>query len=185
MERRCPDCGSYLDPCEICDCHKKENAPAATEAPSSDKLVITSSSLSNSHIDVNHCLMLRELHKQTGAMGKEIALVVRDVFPKFNRQLLAQCESPDKYGVIIHPAAIETICKAYGVTLRLEEPPVEVTDEPIKVKKQEKRKLPHKLTVRMTESDFKRLQRRLQADGYESVQAWIYDTVIKALEVEK
>lgn len=27
MPRQCPACGAYLDPCEICDCTKKEAAP--------------------------------------------------------------------------------------------------------------------------------------------------------------
>ena len=24
MPRKCPDCGAYLDPDEICDCHEQE-----------------------------------------------------------------------------------------------------------------------------------------------------------------
>lgn len=181
--KTCPECGANLDFGEICDCTKKENAPAATEAPSSDKLVLTSSSLSESPLDVNHCLMLREIHQKTGAMGKEIALVVRDVFPKFNRQLLSQCEAPEQYGIIIHPAALQTICSAYGIRLQMDDPVVTVEEEAPKAKKESRRKLPRKLTLRMTERDFERLQEHVKAGGYESVQAWLYDAVLKALEV--
>lgn len=29
-DNRCPDCGAYLDPNEVCDCHEKENAASQT-----------------------------------------------------------------------------------------------------------------------------------------------------------
>ena len=72
--------------------------------------------------DVNYCLQLRTVRQQTGAMAKDAALVVREVFPKFNRQLLAQCEAWDKYGVIIHPDGLRAICKAYGVPMPTAKP---------------------------------------------------------------
>ena len=29
---KCPDCGAYLDACELCDCKKEKTAVAATTA---------------------------------------------------------------------------------------------------------------------------------------------------------
>ena len=114
--RECPVCGAHLDPCEHCDCQEqKEDAPDAAGTPSQNGVATTS--VSDQLENVNHGLRLREIRQQTGAMAKDAALVVREVFPKFNRQLLAQCEAWDKYGVVIHPDGLRAICKAYGVQM--------------------------------------------------------------------
>lgn len=114
MNYVCPECGAHLDPGERCDCHeKREDAPDAAGTPSESGVATTS--LSDLPVNVNPGLSLRQIRQRTGAMAKDAALVVREVFPKFNRQLLAQCEAWDKYGVIIHPDGLRAICNAYGV----------------------------------------------------------------------
>jgi len=115
----CPDCGAHLDHGERCDCHqeKREDAPDVAGTPSQNGAISTDIILSSPLADVNPSLRLREIRQQTGTMAKDAALVVREVFPKFNRQLLAQCEAWDKYGVIIHPDGLRAICVAYGVPL--------------------------------------------------------------------
>lgn len=117
--RECPDCGAHLDPGERCDCRqeKREDAPDAAGTPSQNGATSTGTILSSPSADVNPSLRLREIRQQTGTMAKDAALVVREVFPKFNRQLLAQCEAWDKYGVVIHPDGLRAICEAYGVPL--------------------------------------------------------------------
>jgi hypothetical protein len=124
--RECPYCGAHLDPCELCDCRQETQEDASDAAePSSQEIAFGCGvSLSNPRSDVNHCLQLREIRQQAGVMAKDAALVVREIFPKFNRQLLAQCEAWDKYGVVIHPDGLAAICKAYGVSPPVsEEPP--------------------------------------------------------------
>jgi len=101
---------------------KGEDAPDATGTPSQTPIE-SNFSLPNSQTAVNPSLRLREIRQQTGAMAKDAALVVREIFPKFNRQLLAQCEAWEKYGVIIHPDGLLAICKAYGVSLNAAPPP--------------------------------------------------------------
>lgn len=114
----CSHCGSHLDFGEKCDCQeKREDASDAAETPSQDSTICTSRIVSGLQGNVNPCLRLREIRQQTGAMAKDAALVVREVFPKFNRQLLAQCEAWDKYGITIHPDGLKAICDAYGVTV--------------------------------------------------------------------
>lgn len=188
--KECPICGAHLDPGERCDCQKeqneKENAPDAAGAPS-QKGINAGPSVANSLPDVNRCLHLREVCESTGAMGKEIALVVRETFPKFNRQLLAQCQAPEKYGVVIHPEGLRTICETYGLVPD-EVPAAQTTGETVAVpaavpaRKPEKRKLPRKLTFRVRTSDYARIVARVKNDGYDSVQSWLYDKVIKLLE---
>lgn len=183
----CPNCGAHLDHGEKCDCDKeKENAPDAAGAPS-QMGINADPSVANSLPDVNRCLHLREICESTGAMGKEIALVVRETFPKFNRQLLAQCQAPEKYGVVIHPEGLRVICDTYGLVpeeLTVTPSTSKAADAPAAVpaKKPEKRKLPRKLTFRMTARDYARLIVRVENDGFDSVQSWLYDKVIKLLE---
>lgn len=51
-------------------------------------------------------------------------------------------------------------------------------------RKKSNRKLGRKLTFRMTPKDFARLVVRVDRDGFESVQAWLYDKIMKLLEEE-
>lgn len=183
--KECPECGAHLDHNEVCDCRtKKEDASDAAETPSKSADGYTDT-VSNPWADVNRCLKLREIRQETGVMAKDVALVVREVFPKFNRQLLAQCEAPDKYGILIHPDGLRAICEAYGVEL---EPAEEVQGMEVKVegaakpRKPEKRKLARRLTFRMSPKDFDKMQRRVEKDGFLSVQAWLYHAITKLLE---
>lgn len=41
-DNRCPDCGAFLDPNEICDCQEKENTASRTGNPESGKSMMTS-----------------------------------------------------------------------------------------------------------------------------------------------
>jgi hypothetical protein len=134
-------------------------------------------------------MQLREICQSTGAQGKEIALVVRESFPKFNRQLLAQCQAPEKYGILIHPDGLRLICDTYGVEQPaaaeprndLAEPRNEIARLP---RKKSNRKLGRKLTFRMTPKDYAKLVVKVERDGFDSVQAWLYDRVMKLLEDE-
>lgn len=180
--RECPDCGSALDPTEICDCKKKEDVPAATGTSSNgnDWRRDSISSLPDQFRDVNNLLRLKEIRESTGHMAKDVAPVIQNRFPKFNRQLLAQAENPEKYGIIIHPDGLKVLCDAYGI--RLGDPEIPITVEKQEtVKKPERRKLGRKLTFRMTDGDFEILQKRIQDDGFDSVQAWLYAKITELL----
>ena len=175
----CPNCGAHLDHGERCDCEdKKEDTSAGTEAsPKRNEPVPMI--LTSEYPNVNDCLQLRTVCQSTGAQGKEIALVVRDSFPSFNRQLLTQCQSPEKYGVIIHPEGLRLICAAYGLEVAVTDAEETAASKP---KKKPNRKLGRKLTFRMTASDFEKLVSRVDKDGFDSVQAWLYWKVKRLLE---
>lgn len=178
--KTCPDCGAALDPNEVCDCMKKEGAPAAMGTPSggNDGDRDSTVSLSSLYSDVNTLLRLKNVRESTGAMAKDVALVVQNRFPKFTRQLLAQAEASEKYGVLIHPEGLLAICDYYGISLE----PVEISvSKSSKPRKKPNRKLGRKLTFRMTDKDFEILQRRVQSDGFDSIQAWLYAAVTKML----
>ena len=184
--RTCPECGASLDPCEVCDCKRNGDVPAATETSpdGNDYHHNSTSSIANPFQDVNNLTRLKELRESTGVMAKEVASAVRNVFPKFNRQLLSQCEQWDKYGVVIHPDGLQAICNAYGLELVCELQPgndVHAEEKVLPKKKSENRRLGRKLTFRVTKDDFEALRERVQADGFGSVQAWLYEQITKLL----
>lgn len=183
--KQCPDCGAALDPCEKCDCqNEKKGAPAATGTPlgGNDWRRDSAFSLADPFRDVKNLLRLKEIREDTGAMAKDVAMIVRDHFPKFNRQLLSQCEHYDEYGVIIHPDGLKAICEAYGIPLTaVPDIPITVEGEGTTPKKAENRKLGRKVTFRVTNGDFEVLQKRVQEDGFDSVQAWLYAKITELL----
>ena len=180
--KKCPHCGAHLDPGEQCDCHqeKREDAPDAAGTPSVENGSITDTRVAHRVPDVNDCMRLREIRMNTGAMAKDAALVVRDVFPKFNRQLLAQCEAWGKYGIIIHPEALAVICAAYGVSLP--DIPAEMVITAPRPRKQDNRKLARKLTFRMKDEDYTLMEQRVRESGCQSSQEWLYEVVLRALQ---
>lgn len=183
--RTCPDCGASLDPNERCDCRdEKEGAPAATGTPSggNDDRRDSTCILADPYLDVKNLLRLKEIREETGSMAKDVAMVVRDKFPNFNRQLLSQCERWEQYGVIIHPDGLRLICEAYNMPLPSSyDVPITVEGESPTPKKVENRKLGRKVTFRVTNGDFEVLQKRVQEDGFESVQAWLYAKITELL----
>ncbi len=174
--RTCPDCGASLDPNERCDCRdKKEGAPAATGTPSggNDWRRDSTCILADPYQDVKNLLRLKEIREETGSMAKDVAMVVREKFPGFNRQLLSQCERWEQYGIIIHPDGLRLICEAYDMPLPdTSDEPVEVKVEDPAQKKTENRKLDRKFTLRTTVAKYSRIQRIIEKKGYKSMQDW-------------
>lgn len=181
--KECPDCGAALDYGEVCECRDKENedTPAATGMPSggNDWSRGSTITLSDPYRDVNQLERVKELLEDIGAMDKDVALVVRDMFPKFNRQLLSQCKNWKDYGIILHPNGLRAICNAYHQQL----PKLpDAAEDKAPTKKVENRKLGRKLTFRMTTDDFEILQQRIRRDGYGTMQDWLYAQIIDLLK---
>lgn len=112
----CPDCGANLDFGEICDCKKERDDSPTKQAAPSAKETTTTSIVSCDSEDVKKLLALKETLAQTDEKGKNVAAMVRDIFPSFNRQLLTACINWERYGVLIHPVAFNRICNFYGVS---------------------------------------------------------------------
>ncbi|MBR2132673.1 MAG: hypothetical protein IJ955_09130 [Oscillospiraceae bacterium] len=184
--KECPDCGAALDHGEVCKCRDKENegAPAATGTPSSGNNgdCNSASTLSDPYRDVNQLERVKDLLEDIGAMDKDVALVVRDMFPKFNRQLLSQCKNWKDYGIILHPNGLRAICNAYHQQLPRTPARGVPTDAEVPPKKPENRKLCRKLAFRITTDDFEVLQQRIRRDGYETMQDWLYAQIIDLLK---
>ena len=165
----------------------KEKASVATEASAASiGADICASIVADRPADVNDCLRLRELINQIEDKDKHIALVVKAAFPGFNRQLLSQCQNPDKYGVLIRPEGLDIIKAAYKVVSTPADPAEPQAEKPETEqkpkRKKEKRKLSRQVTLRMTPSDFSRMSKKVKAEGFTSVQGWLYTKVAELLK---
>ena len=164
----------------------KEKASAATEANAvSVGADVCSPIVAQRKPDVNDCLHLREVIDRIDDKDKNIALVVKAAYPGFNRQLLSQCQSPEKYGVIIRPEGLEIIKAAYKVDMAPAAPDPEQS-EPAETekpkRKKEKRRLSRAVTLRMTPGDFSKMSKKVKAEGFTSVQGWLYTKVAELLK---
>ena len=160
----CPDCGAALDFGEICDCQKNENDTALTTVPPSE----TTDRVPEIHADVKDCEILGDWLKATGAMHKDVALVLQNRFPLITRQLLSQCTHWERYGVILHPAGLETIAYEYGLDL---------TQKP---RHSQKRRKTRQITFRCSEISYGEIADAKEALGLDTDQAFI-ETAIAAL----
>lgn len=104
---------------------KEEARPTVAAAERADANE-TIYSLSENPLNVNDLLRCREIREQTGMMAKDTAAIIQKRFPKFNRQLLAACENPEQYGVLIHPDGLWFFMGRCGTAL----PPASAQDEP-------------------------------------------------------
>jgi hypothetical protein len=167
---------------------EKEKASVATEAGASSVGADACSPIVAERSGVvNDCLHLRDVVSQIEDKDKNIALVVKAAYPGFNRQLLSQCQSPEKYGVMIRPEGLEIIKAAYKVDVTPAAPDPAETTEPKTEKpkrKKEKRKLSRQVTLRMTPKDYQRMEKKVKADGFTSVQGWLYVKVAELLKEE-
>lgn len=166
---------AVIDTGQMCVQNKNEDVPVAAGTPSggNDWRRDSISILADPYLDVKNLLRLKEIREGSGVMGKDIAPVVACTFPKFNRQLLSQCEHWDTTGVIIHPDGLRLICEALNVNLT-EAPKDEATGEDVKPKKRKKakRKLAVKKTIRMTAKEYEWVQKQIVEGDFLSMQAW-------------
>lgn len=139
----CPDCGANLDFGEECDCKKNESDTSATVSPSKGKDAVDS--LPENRATVKDCEMLDAWIKETGAQKADIAVELKNRFPLISRQILTQASHWERYGVILHPIAMDLLADIYGLNL---------ADRP---KHSQKRKPKKALTYRCTARMYDRI----------------------------
>lgn len=106
---------------------------------------------------------LRDSHARHGA--KACVDAVRADYPKFNKCLLSQCESPEKYGVQLVPEAAAAI---------------KALDAP--KNRSEKRRKTNRYCFRLTDAQAKNLEKLLKKLGYATVQSFCEEFIRKEAE---
>lgn len=141
---------------------EKEEIGTAETAPISTPKETTDDSVAFSMEDVKYCLALSTLLKEMEPTSKEIASVIRDVFPNFNRQLLSQAANWERYGVILHPDALKHLCAVY-----------DVTEKPKPKHAQPRRKKTRHLTLRVTDTVYSEMVRTMGEMKISTVQTFL------------
>lgn len=95
---------------------------------------------------------LKDSHARHGV--KAIVDVIREDYPKFDKQLLCKCEAPEKY-------AIQLIPEAQALVASLDKPR----------KKSDKRKKTHRYCFRLTETGAEMLEKLCAAMNVATVQS--------------
>lgn len=101
---------------------------------------------------------LKDLRVLSGIPAPVIADAVKTVFPKFDRYLLSKCEQSDLYGVTLLPRGMKAV-RALAPEIR--------------PKKKDGHRNQFRIYCRMDAETYTELFRRIQEDGYKTMQDWI------------
>lgn len=175
----CPECGANLDHGEKCNCQKeKEAAPLTRMRPPRND---TTNSLSGPapvvKPDRGLAIVneLRQIRIDNHLPAKEMVEVVKQLFPKYDKTLQSKCERGDEYGILIQPAALDALRKAYSTTQNQVQSQAvdEVALKAAMPKKASGHRFTCRISARLPDATWERLQHYAAADGYGTMQDWI------------
>lgn len=121
---------------------------------------------------------LKQLREgKTPKENAEMIALVRERYPGFDKSLLSKCSNSEKYGVELIPEAMAILLERFGQELPPEKP-------------QDKRtgsghRLSCRISARLPDADYAALQRRIEVEGYKTMQAWLADMVRQYLQKGK
>ena len=110
---------------------------------------------------------IRDLRLTHQLSAPEMADVVRNIYPKFDRYLLSKCEASEVYGIQLMQDAKKALLLKY---------------DPLMLKKKDNRKCPHRIQCRLDDETFKAFIAKSRADGFKTINDCLVD-LIKAYTV--
>lgn len=114
---------------------------------------------------------LRELRLSRQIPAKDMVAVVQGIYPKYDKTMQSKCERGGEYGIQLRPDAMEAIL-------------VKLAPDWLAAKKR-KRGGRHRLTCRIScrleDGEYALLQQLVKADGFDTMQDWLADTVRRYL----
>lgn len=104
--------------------------------------------------------LLKELRVENDLSARDMVEVVREKYPKYDKTLQTKCENGDKYGVDIRGDALEALYEKFAPgTLRR--------------KKKDYHKKRKAVFCRFTDEEYDEIMKRIKADGFDTIQAWL------------
>lgn len=118
--------------------------------------------------DLKNVLVLADL------APKSAVELLRSMFPSFDKTVLSKCCNPEKYGCVLHPDGYAALRRqiADGGDNPQETPPV-----PKDRRKSSRHKFTFRVSGRLPDGKYLRLQRYIRLDGYATTQDWVADQV--------
>jgi len=122
-------------------------------------------------------MWLTEMRNKTDPpiMVKEVVPVIQKRFPSYDAQLHSKVERPEKYGIELCKEAERDICLHFGFE----------RETVSKGRKPEKRSLPCRISCRLGNDEYTRLQTLLEALGNITVQDWLRPIVIRCINEQE
>lgn len=158
LYKKCPRCGSNLDPGERCDC-KKELKRENGSAPTAERDGEVKS-------DGDGDFDLKAFREAKGIKQQEIVDLVATRYPKFKKPVASSCENKD-YGTTLRAGAVRLIINTFG---NMSDNTAAAKNAP----KSERRRLGGKFTFRIEKERRGRLELHYKADGFDTFQAFAY-----------
>ena len=120
--------------------------------------------------DLKNILALAELSP------KSAAELLRSMFPSFDKTVLSKCCKPEKYGCVLHPDGYAVLRNRIANDMEWEQPQ-ETPPAPQERRKSSKHKFTCRVSGRLPDGKYLRLQRYIRLDGYATTQDWVADQV--------
>lgn len=117
-------------------------------------------------------LLVKQFREERGISQPEAARAIRDFYPGMDKPLLSKVENPDKYGIRLVNGAEQALIDAFATTA-------------VNVRKPDKRRKPKRIQCRMSQAQYERLQRALNAAGYDTMQDGIEAIINEWLNKER
>lgn len=117
-------------------------------------------------------LDVKAFRESRGVTAKQCADAVREQYHGYDKHLHSKVEHPEKYGIRLVLGAEQALEDAFTGTF----------PEP---RKKDNRRLKARISCRMTETKFERLQRAFRQDGYSTMQEGISYIINLYLEGKK
>lgn len=110
---------------------------------------------------------LKELRLKTKTPAKDMVAVVQTIYPKYDMTSQSKCENSDAYGICLTQKAMKALYAKF-------DPDGSVRKH---LRTADQHRLKDRLHARITSDEAARLQERLDADGYGTMQDWLTDVV--------
>lgn len=114
---------------------------------------------------------LKRLRMAKGLNAQDMTDAVREMYGKFDRYLLSKAENPDDYGIELREDAMIALYARFAPEMAPKRP------------RKERRTLPCRISARLSEADYKDLQRLIKHDGYRTTQDWLLVMVKRAVNL--
>lgn len=181
--RKCPDCGVNLDPGEICECREQEKSGDAApltsplkNKPTQEPVFDEDSISDEGDIVKSACSFSCDfnlLPLVDGVRDKQLVSAVRELYPKYDKSLHSKVKRGDLYGIDLKPEAVSALMEKYGDPERVRSANPMPPNAP-KSRREDRRRLPCRVSCRLSKDDYSELQQAVIEDGDMTMQAWLY-----------